>query len=126
MLVLPPLEDGAILQIQRQNAKEYKDLFKQGARFHGVPDNLLTKITMLKFGIPVDELTLTNVQRCDNPVDEDDPPDEPEFVPSVERIMFSEKPLEFLDLYSQRSFGYPILRSESQYSTMLLYRLLTN
>ena len=126
ILVIPPSEDGAILQIQLQNAREYKDFFKPGARFHGVQDNMVTKLTMLKFGLPTEALTLMNVLRCDNPVDEDDPPDGPEPVPSIERIMFSEKPLEFLDLYSQRGCGYPIMRSESQSSAMLLSRLLTN
>lgn len=126
LLLIPPQEDGPLLQVQLENAKDYKEFFKPGARFHGVMDNLVTKLTMLKFGLPIEAVTLKNVERCDNPLDEDDPPDDPEPVPSVQRIMYFEKPLEFLDSYSERSFGYPMLRSKSQCISILSARLLTN
>lgn len=117
--LIPPRESGPLLQVQLQNAEEYKAFFKPGARFHGVADNLATKLTMLKFGLPVEALTLKNVERCGNTVDETDPPDEPEPTPGVQRIMYAEKPLEFLDLYSERSFGYPMLRSKFYCALML-------
>lgn len=120
LLLIPPPENGPMLQIQLENAREYKAVFKPGARFHGVADNLATKLTMLKFGLPVEAVTLKNVERCDNTLDEDDPQDGPEDTPAVQRIMYAEMPLEFLDLYSERSFGYPMLRSKSQCAVVLL------
>jgi len=44
--------------------------------------------------------------------DENDPEDAPEEVPRVQRIMYAEKPLEFLDKYHERSHGHPMLRSK--------------
>lgn len=119
-LLIPPLEDGPLLQVQSENAKEYKALFEPGARFHGTRDNLATKLTMLKFGLPVEPVTLKNIERCGIPVDEDDPTDDPEPVPAIQRIVYADKPLEFLDYYSERSFGYPMLRSKCHFAAMLL------
>lgn len=112
-LFIPSLVDGPLLEVQLQNAKQYKNLFKQGARFHGTPDNMLTKLTMLKFGLPIEALTEMNLNRCDNRIDEDDPPDNPGPNPPFERILYSQRPLEFLDMYNERSFGYPIMRRKS-------------
>jgi hypothetical protein len=116
LLLVPPVQPGPMLQVQLDNTKEYTALFEPGARFHGVKNNLATKLTMLKFGLPVEPATLKNVERCGNPDDEDDPSDESEEIPRVQRIMYAEKPLEFLDLYHERSFGYPMLRSKPQYT----------
>jgi hypothetical protein len=113
LLLIPPVQPGPLLDVQLGNTKEYMALFEPGARFHGVRNNLATKLTMLKFGFPVEPVTLKNLERCDRPADEHDPPDEPEDEPMIERIMYGEKPLEFLDLYHERSFGYPMLRSKS-------------
>jgi hypothetical protein len=123
-LFVPSVVDGPLLEVQLQNAKQYKDLFKPGARFHGTPDNMLTKLTMLKFGLPIEALTETNLSRCDNRVDEDDPPDSPGPDPPLERILYSQRPLEFLDSYNERSFGYPMMRRKSQSPNMLLARLM--
>lgn len=109
-LLIPPPEDGPRLEVQLENAKEYKRLLMPGERFYGVPDNLLTKLTMLKFGFPVEPLTYNNTVRCDRSLDTDDPPDETDSRPPIERILFATKPLEFLDEYNERSFGYPMLR----------------
>ncbi|PMD33796.1 hypothetical protein L207DRAFT_146337 [Hyaloscypha variabilis F] len=63
---------------------------------------------MLHFGLPVAPMTLNNVFNAGK--DEDDLPDAEADLPRVQRIMFAEKPLEFLDLYHQRSYGFPMLR----------------
>jgi hypothetical protein len=65
---------------------------------------------MLHFGLPVAPMTLNNVFNAGK--DEDDLPDAEADLPRVQRIMFAEKPLEFLDLYHQRSYGFPMLRSK--------------
>jgi hypothetical protein len=116
LLLVPSVQPGPMLQVQLDNTKEYTAFFEPGARFHGVKNNLATKLTMLKFGLSVEPVTLKNIERCGNPGDEDDPSDEPEEIPRVQRIMYAEKPLEFLDLYHERSFGYPMLRSKPQYA----------
>jgi hypothetical protein len=64
---------------------------------------------MLHFGLPVEPLSLNNILNAGR--DEIDPDDAPEDLPKVQRIMYAEKPLEFLDLYHERSYGFPILRS---------------
>jgi len=127
LLLIPPTINGAILEIQNEKTKEYKELVGEGGRFYGQGDNIATKFTMLHFGLPVEPLTMNNIinagkdegggreelipmgSQVKKPV-ADDPPDDPEEMPRVQRIMFSEKPLEFLDSYHERSYGYPILR----------------
>jgi hypothetical protein len=116
LLLIPPFSSGSLLQVQLENTRDYRAFFERGARFNGVSNNLATKLTMLKFGLPVEPVTLKNIERCGNDADEDDPPDDPEGVPRVQRIMYSEKPLQFLDSYHERSYGYPILRSKSPYA----------
>ena len=118
LFLMPPPTDGVILDIQNEHTKEYKALLSSD-RFRGVADNLATKLTMLHFGLPIEPLTLENVNNCSNvddkgnAADKPDPPDTPEGPPRVQRIMWAEKPLEFLDKYDDgRSYGYPKLRSE--------------
>lgn len=104
--LLPPTTEDAILESQRENTQEYKVLLS--TTFKGEKDNLATKIAMIHFGLPVEPLTLNNILGADT--DEDDLPDPAEPLPRVQRIMWSEKPLEFLDTYHERSFGFPMLR----------------
>lgn len=108
----PPLTNGEILRIQNEHAVDYKAVLGRGGKFHRVPDNLATKMAMLHFGLHVAPLTLNNVLNCSNDGDASDPEDDPEDLPRIQRILYAEKPLEFLDEYSQRSHGYPILRSK--------------
>jgi hypothetical protein len=127
LLLMPPTINGAILEIQNEKTKEYKELVGEGGRFYEQGDNIAAKFTMLHFGLPVEPLTMSNIinagtdegggreelilidSQAQKPMT-DDPPDDPEGMPRVQRIMFSEKPLEFLDSYHERSYGYPILR----------------
>jgi hypothetical protein len=107
LAIVPPSTQGFILDIQNEHVEEYKGLLQ--GQLKGAKNNLITKLTMLHFGLPVERLSLTNVLNAG--FDEDDPDDAPEDLPRVQRIMFAEKPLEFLDLYHERSYGFPILRS---------------
>ncbi|KAK2623737.1 hypothetical protein QTJ16_006918 [Diplocarpon rosae] len=105
--LMPPSADGIVLDTQRENASMYREAL-QSARFRGVHDNLATKLTMLHFGLPIEPITMNNILFSDQ--DRDDEPDAPPEPPQVQRIIYSEKPLEFLDSYHERSYGYPMLR----------------
>jgi hypothetical protein len=107
LAIVPPMTQGFILDIQNEHAEEYKKLLK--GQLKGAKTNLTTKLTMLHFGLPVEPLSLNNILNAGR--DEIDPDDAPEDLPKVQRIMYAEKPLEFLDLYHERSYGFPILRS---------------
>lgn len=109
LYIYPPTTNGIILQVQKEHTETYTAAFKE--QFKGVPDNLSTKLTMLHFGLPIAPLTLNNIMNCGKDDDKTDPEDEPEDLPRVQRIMYAEKPLEFLDKYHERSYGFPILRS---------------
>jgi hypothetical protein len=119
LYLMPPEDDGIILTIQREHTQEYKDALGPKGRFRGVPDNLATKLTMLHFGLPIEPITLKNVQNCGrvdrdgNDIDKSDAADDPQEAPRIQKIMWAEKPLEFLDKYDDgRSYGFPKLRSE--------------
>ncbi|CZR66616.1 uncharacterized protein PAC_16517 [Phialocephala subalpina] len=109
-LVEPPLYagTGATLEIQKENQRAYKLALGEDGNFNGEKDNIITKFTMLHFGLPVGPLTLNNVLNTDK--DENDADDDEPEPPRVQRIMFAEKPLEFLDKYYERGYGYPMLR----------------
>jgi hypothetical protein len=108
LLIQPAPTDGVIFQLQQNNAAEYRRAL--AGRFSSQSDNLITKLTMLHFGLPVEPMTLNNILKAGH--DEDDPEDAPEDSPRVQRIMYAEKPLEFLDKYHGRSHGHPMLRSK--------------
>jgi hypothetical protein len=108
LAIMPPTFQGGILDIQKTETEEYTKLL--ASQLKGAKDNLATKLTMLHFGLPVAPMTLNNVFNAGK--DEDDLPDAEADLPRVQRIMFAEKPLEFLDLYHQRSYGFPMLRSK--------------
>jgi hypothetical protein len=113
LLLLPPPTDGVVLEIQKRNAADYKVLLANGGRFNGQGNNLVTKLTMLHFGLPIAPLTMNNILNAGKEPKTDDPEDDLEQFSRVQRIMFSEKPLEFLDSYNERNYGFPILRSMS-------------
>jgi hypothetical protein len=115
LLIQPPARDSIVLKIQKENGAKYREALAPGGAFHGKKDNMTTKLTMLHFGLPVEAMTLNNVRNA-GVRDENDEEDTPEDLPRIQRIMFSEKPLEFLDLYGDRSFGFPMLRSNFGYS----------
>ncbi|KUJ09587.1 uncharacterized protein LY89DRAFT_740673 [Mollisia scopiformis] len=98
---------GAILEIQAHNKKLYDEALKNGP-FKGQKNNIITKITMLHYGLPVEPVTLTNINNSGK--DDDDPDDAPSSPPRVQRMMWAEKPLEFLDKYYERGHGFPMLR----------------
>lgn len=112
LLLLPPLYAGdtTILEIQKYNTQLYKEALATGGDFEGQNDNLITKIAMARFGLPVEPLTVNNVYNTGT--DGNDPEDADPAAPRVQRIMFAEKPLEFLDKYYERSHGYPMIRRE--------------
>jgi hypothetical protein len=109
LLIQPPPRDGIILKIQRQNGEEYKKALAVDGTFEGEKNNLTTKLTMLYFGLPIEAMTLNNILNA-GVKDVDDEEDTPDDLPRVQRIMFSEKPLQFLDEYHERSYGFPMLR----------------
>lgn len=115
LLLKPPHRDSIVLEIQKENGKRYTEALAPDGAFHGEKNNLTTKLAMLHFGLPIEAMTLNNVFNA-GIKDEDDEEDTPEDLPSIQRIMFSEKPLEFLDLYGDRSYGFPMLRSKFGYS----------
>ncbi|KAE9366903.1 hypothetical protein N431DRAFT_487373 [Stipitochalara longipes BDJ] len=106
LAIVPPTTQGVILDIQKTETEEYTKLL--AGQLKGTKDNLATKFTMLHFGLSVAPMTLTNVFNAGK--NEDDLPDAKADLPRVQRIMFAEKPLEFLDLYHERSYGFPMLR----------------
>jgi hypothetical protein len=120
----PSKETGSISKLQEGETKEYHKLLSEGGAFYGRGDNLTTKLTMLKFGFPVAPMTKTNIHFRGREELDDDPLDEPEPQPRYQKIQYSEKPLEFLDSYSERSYGYPTLCRES--SDLLLKVILTH
>ena len=105
---LPPPTQGIILDIQNEHTEEFKALLN--GQLKGQKSNIITKFTMLHFGLPVEPLILNNILNAGK--DENDEDDVLEDLPRVQRIMFAEKPLEFLDVYHERSYGFPILRSK--------------
>jgi C4-type Zn-finger protein len=113
--ITPAKEKGSISKVQEQETKEYHKLLSEGGAFYGRGDNLATKLTMLKFGFPVAPMTKTNVYNGGTDVLMDDPSDEEEHQARYEKIEYSEKPLEFLDSNSERSYGYPTLRRKSNH-----------
>ena len=129
LYLLPPGNDGIILAIQKEHTQEYKGALSATGRFRGVPDNLATKLAMLHFGLPIEPVTLENIKNCSkvdkdgNYIDKSDEPDSPEPAPRIQRVIWAEKPLEFLDKYDDgRSYGYPKLRSGSQSSIGCMIR----
>ena len=111
LYLMPPPVDGTILEVQNEHTKLYEASFEEGAKFYGVPNNLATKLTMLHFGLPITPITLNNIMNCGKDTDVTDPKDAAEDFPRVQRIIHAEKPLEYLDKYHERSYGFPILRS---------------
>jgi hypothetical protein len=113
LLAIPAINDGYRAKIQDENTEKYHEALR--TTFQGKPDNLITKLTMLCFGLPIAPLTLANVKFAGGL---EDVPAESEDIEKghdgqiVERIMWSERPLEFLDYYNERSYGYPMVRSE--------------
>ena len=110
LLAIPAAREGALLDIQTENAKKYTQALKIAA-FAGQKDNLATKFTMLKFGLPIEAMTLNNILNAGKDLPRDDPEDDPEVPPTHHRVMYAEKTLEFLDTYHDRSWGNPHLRS---------------
>ncbi|KAH8598089.1 hypothetical protein B0O99DRAFT_701234 [Bisporella sp. PMI_857] len=108
--VMPPPQQGNTLQIQTEDGALYKACFQRGARFEHTPDNLVTKFTMLHFGLPIEHITLNNINNCGKEEDVSDEDDAKEDQPRVQRILYAEKPLQFLEGYHERSHGFPILR----------------
>ena len=114
LLIQPMVRDSIVLKIQKQNGERYREALAPGGAFHGQKDNMTTKLAMLHFGLPVEAITYNNVLNA-GVRDEDDEEDTLEDFPSIQRINNSEKPLEFLDSYDERSYGYPMPRSEFGY-----------
>lgn len=114
LLLIPAGNSSHRAMIQKDNAKRYEKFLQ--TTFKDKEDNLTTKLTMLCFGLPIAPLTHTNIKYAGGPHDrlgtvrESNPNDK---APAVERIIWPERSLEFLDHYNERSYGYPILRSES-------------
>jgi hypothetical protein len=109
LLAFPASRQGAILDIQTENTKKYKQALQIGV-FAGQKDNLTTKLTMLKFGLPIEPITMNNLLNAGKDLPHDDPEDGPADLPTQQRIVYAEKPLEFLGVYHERSYGLPIIR----------------
>jgi hypothetical protein len=113
LLAIPAINCGYRAKIQDENTKKYHEALR--TTFRGKPDNLVTKLTMLCFGLPIAPLNLTNVKFAggldDGPADSEDADKELDGQ-LIERTVWPEKSLEFLDYYNERSYGYPMIRSE--------------
>lgn len=111
LLAIPTRNNGYRGKIQGENTAKYHEALV--TIFRGKPDNLVTKLSMLCFGLPIEPLTFTNVKFAGGA--KDVPAEHGESEPGVEmveRIQWVEKPLEFWDSYNERSYRYPIIRSE--------------
>ncbi|KAG4441738.1 hypothetical protein IFR05_002781 [Cadophora sp. M221] len=106
--LLPSKYDDLALELQKENTELYKKAIGPGGRFEQINDNLATKLTMLQFELPIKPMTLKNVENCEKDIN--DPPDDEMEPARVQRIIYSEKALQFLDCYHERSFGFPMLR----------------
>jgi len=111
LLAIPATNSGYRAKIQDENTERYHEALR--TTFQGKPDNLVTKLAMLCFGLPIEPLTATNVKFAGGLEDvpsEDNEKQGPGQI--IERIVWSEKPLQFLDYYNERSYGFPMIRSE--------------
>jgi hypothetical protein len=111
LLFIPSSQDDEVQKTQLEHTKLYKESLAIGGRFHDAYDNLATKLTLLFFGWPIEPVSKTNIANCDKD-DTNDDPDPEESPPRVQKVYYTEKPLEFLNKYNERSYGYPILRSK--------------
>ncbi len=113
LLAIPATNSGYRAKIQDENTERYHEALR--TTFRGKPNNLATKLTMLCFGLPIEPLTATNVKFAggleDVRAEDDETAENQNGGQMIERIMWSERPLEFLDYYNQRSYGYPMIRS---------------
>ncbi|KAJ8070160.1 hypothetical protein OCU04_000553 [Sclerotinia nivalis] len=112
ILINPQAWSNEVQAVRDQQSREYYENIGPNGRFDGQLDNLATKMTMVHFGLPVAPMTLNNIMVLtpewrDSEDDEEDPAPSP---PRTQRIVYSEKPLEFLDSYLERAFGYQIIR----------------
>lgn len=117
LCLLPTLYVGSELdQFLVSNSTRYDALFIRSGPFYKHPKNLATKLTLLHFGFPVAALTENEVGTAavggDDSGDNwpDDPIDLSEH--SSERT-WSEGPLQFLENYQTRLYGYPGLRKQA-------------
>lgn len=112
LLLIPAPDNSFRAKIQVANTQKYQRLIT--GSLGNLPDNLLTKFTMMCFGLPVAPLTLNNVHHAGGPEDvpavDDD--EDVEMEPTIQQIMWSEEPLKFLDKFNERSWGYPMMRSK--------------
>jgi hypothetical protein len=103
LMLMPATHHGARMDMQDNHAKLYADA--RNTTFRGCYDNLVTKLTMLHFGLPIAPITSQNIQNMGKNT-EDDPPDSPLQGDFIQRIRFGEPPLDFLDYYQERHYGY--------------------
>ncbi len=109
LLLEPPLRNKTIFDLQTDQAEEYKQ--NLAGPFKDVNDNIITKLTMVWFGLPVEPITYNNVIRAH--LDQSDPEDSPLELPGTQRVKYVEKSLEFLNTYWERSYGFQRLHSKS-------------
>lgn len=122
-LILPPERSEAIVEVQARNKIKYDDL-RSDPQFGVTQNNAILKLTMAHFGLPVEPFTMNNVMNAGTDADDEaDPDPEP---PRVQRIIYAEKPLEFLDSYHKRSHGFPMLRSTSPLTLRVIIIMGTN
>ncbi|ESZ91095.1 hypothetical protein SBOR_8528 [Sclerotinia borealis F-4128] len=112
ILINPQAWSNEVQAVRDQQSRDYYENIGPTGPFDGQLDNLATKMTMVHFGLPVAPMTLNNIMILtpdwkDSEDDEEDPAPSP---PRQQRIIYSEKPLEFLDSYLERAFGYQIIR----------------
>lgn len=101
---------GVILDYQEQHTAEYEKLLKQ-KRFRKVPDNLLTKLTFLHFGLTIAPLTIQNMVGGLLTPHHDDPADD---APEADlSTIFTKDELYFWATNNAKSHGYQIIRKFS-------------
>jgi hypothetical protein len=113
ILIIPATTFSAVAVIQSENSKFYEQALKD--TYRNKPDNTITKLAMLRFGLPIAPLSPINVRYYatirdlpeielnDKSIDED--------IPQRREVWFQEKPLEFLDGYHRQIYGYPLVRN---------------
>lgn len=116
LLLDPAIERSSRAIAQQENSALYQALLK--TTFEGQADNTVTKMTMLRFGLPIAPLTKINALYAGT---EKDKPAEftakyntnasDDGSPNKETVFYTEKPLEFLDMYHKRHYGYPLIRT---------------
>jgi hypothetical protein len=111
LLLIPAADSSLRAKTQEEGSMKYAEAVKTS--FTGYGDDMILKFTIFRFGLPIEPLTYENVMHAGTADGEPKPERKraDDNGMSVHRITYTEKPLDFLSYYDERSHGYPMIRS---------------